>query len=269
FVLRSGSGFPRDVRRVRSELLADDDALVTMALETQNGDDEAERRNAALARELDVRTAHHVRADIRPSRLRDLGALRPHTTFIHGNGLDADELRVIADSGGSLSIAPVVEQALGLGHPMINEARAVSGLPVTLSIDVEVTSATDMFSQMRSVYLAACSTPDGPTPRDVLGYATLAGARALGLDGRTGSITPGKQADLLVLRADRPDVFPVSDPYSAVVLQMDRSHIDTVVVAGTVHKRDGRPTRDDTELLERARRVTRRLAAAGVLEPTA
>lgn len=140
YVSRWGSAFPEDVRRVRAELLPDDNALVTMALETQNGDDEAERHNAALARELDVRTAHHVRAAIRPSRLRDLGALLPGTTFVHGNGLDATELAVIADAGGSLSIAPVVEMVMGLGFPMITEVLAVPGLPITLSVDVEVTS---------------------------------------------------------------------------------------------------------------------------------
>ncbi|MDI5961225.1 amidohydrolase family protein [Streptantibioticus silvisoli] len=268
YVSRHGSGFPDDVRRVRAQLLPDDDALVTMALETQNGDDAAERRNAALARELDVLTAHHVRSSIRPSRLRELGALRPRTTFVHGNGLDADELAVIADSGGSLSIAPVVEQAMGLGNPMITQALAVPGLPVCLSVDVEVTSPTDMFSQMRSLYLAArsASTTSGPTVRDILRFATLDGARALGLDGRVGSITPGKEADLLLLRTDRADAFPVTDPYGAVVLQMDRSHVDTVLVAGTAHKLDGRPTRDDTALIDTARGTIRRLTRAGVLD---
>lgn len=268
WVNERGSAIPDDARRVRDQLLPDDAALVTMALETQNGDDAAERHNAALARDLGLRTAHHVRASILPSRLRDLDALLPGTTFVHGNGLDADELSIIADAGGSLSIAPVVEIALGLGHPMVNEALAVSGLPINLSVDVEVTSPTDMFSQMRAAYFQArmASTSDGPTVRDVLSWATLGGARALGLGDRTGSITPGKEADLLVLRADRVDVAPVTDPYSAVVLQMDRSHIDTVLVAGRVLKRGGRAVRDDAALVERARAITARLATVGVLQ---
>ena len=230
-----------------------------------------ERVLPALARELDLRTAHHVRASILPSRLRDLGALVPGTTFVHGNGLDATELRIIADSGGSLSIAPVIELAMGLGQPMVTEAVAAPGLPVTLSVDVEVTGPTDMFSQMRGAYLAArsSSTGAGPTVRDVLGWATLSGAQALGLGGRTGSITPGKQADLLVLRADGVEVSPVIDPYRTVVLQMDRAHVDTVLVAGAVHRRGGRPTRNDTALVARAREVARRQAStgAGVLDP--
>jgi epsilon-lactone hydrolase len=99
----------------------------------------------------------------------------------------------------------------------------------------------------------------------VLGYATLGGARALGLQDVTGSITPGKQADLVVLRADDATAGPMTDPYSAVVLQMDRSHIDTVLVAGVAHKRAGRAVRDDGELLERAGDTLRRLRSAGRL----
>jgi cytosine/adenosine deaminase-related metal-dependent hydrolase len=254
YLTENGSAIPRDARRVREELLNDDDALVTMALSTSPGDDDSERHNAALARELDVRTARHVRAEIRPSRLRDLGALVPGSTFIHGNGLDDCELRVIAEAGGSLSIAPVVELALGLGHPIVAEALAVPELPITLSVDVEVTSPTDMFSQMRAAYLAG-----RPAPRDVLHCATLSGARALGLGDRTGSVTPGKEADLLILRADRADVAPMTDPYNAVVLQMDRSHVDTVLVAGTAYKRAGKPVRDDHALRDQALDTLRRL----------
>jgi cytosine/adenosine deaminase-related metal-dependent hydrolase len=203
YVLRHGATFPADVRRVRHELLPDDDALVTMGLETQNGDDDAERHNAALAEDLDLLTAHHVRAEIRPSRLRDLGALRPGTTFVHGNSLDGDELELIADSGGSLSIAPFIEMAMGLGQPMIAEALRLPDLTVSPSTDVEVMSPTDMFTQMRTLYAAArsksTSLPLGV--RDILRFATMGGARALGLADRIGSITVGKQADLVLLRA--------------------------------------------------------------------
>ena len=257
-----GSAMPHDVRRVRTELLSDDDALVTMALSIPPGEDDAERHNAALARELGVRAARHTRIEIPPSRLADLDALVPGTTFVHGNGLDQGELQVIVDAGGSLSIAPVVELALGLGAPMVAEALAVPGLPITLSVDVEVTGPTDMFSQMRAAYLAVRPGAGRPTPREVLHWATLGGAQSLGLGERTGSVTPGKEADLLVLRADRADVAPVTDPYSTVVLQMDRAHIDTVLVAGAEHKRGGQPVRDDQALRAQALTTLGRLGPA-------
>jgi 5-methylthioadenosine/S-adenosylhomocysteine deaminase len=154
---------------------------------------------------------------------------------------------------------------------MIAEALAVPGLSVALSIDVEVTSPTDMFSQMRALHLTARSakTENGLTVRAVLRFATIGGAHALGLHERTGSITVGKQADLLVLRADGPDFAPVIDPYSTVVLQMDRSHIDTVVIGGTIHRRGGRPIGDDSALVADARAIVDRLTRTGLLGQTA
>src|SRR5207248_2277333 len=79
------------------------------------------------------------------------------------------------------------------------------------------------------------------TVRDVLALATREGAAALGFGNRTGTITPGKQADLVVLRADGIDVAPVLDPYSTVVLQMDRRHIEHVFRAGQAVVSDGTP----------------------------
>ena len=263
-MMSEGSRLPDDVRRVRSQLLSDDEELVTFALVTEAGDDDAEWHNHALARELDVRTARHVSADYPVTRLAKLGALLPGTTFIHGNGMDEPELRAIADSGGGLSIAPAIELMMGHGYPPLVPA-ADAGLRISLSVDVEVTASGDMFTQMRAAYQAArygqLSSGGVPsiTVRQILHYATLSGARTLGLDDRTGSLTPGKQADLVILRADRPDVAPVLDPYSTVVLQMDRSHVDTVLVAGRPMKRGGVALSDSTELLAEAREAAERL----------
>jgi cytosine/adenosine deaminase-related metal-dependent hydrolase len=73
----------------------------------------------------------------------------------------------------------------------------------------------------------------------VIRYATLDGARTAGLGGVTGSIEPGKQADIVVLRADRPNVFPINDPIGAVVWGMDTSNLDSVFVAGRALMRGG------------------------------
>ncbi|MFI0422846.1 amidohydrolase family protein [Spongiactinospora sp. 9N601] len=157
--------------------------------------------------------------------------------------------------------------ATGHGYPMMTARHLV---PISLSTDVEVTVSSDMFTQMRAAYQAGRWAGHGSagepelSVRDVLRMATLAGARALGLDDRTGSLTPGKQADLFLLhfllRADRPDVAPVYDPVSTVVLQMDRVHVDTVLVAGRTMLRHGRPLTDDTALLAEAAKASARLA---------
>ena len=273
-----GSSLPDDVRRIRTELLPHDNgALVTMALVTELGDDDAERHNARLARDLGVPTARHAvqfSDDPHVTRLRDLGVLLPATTFIHGVGLDTEELKVIADIGSSLSIAPAIEMMMGHGFPPFTRAIE-AGLQLSLSADVEVTTATDMFTQMRAAYQASRYSelsspgPGGPraTVQDILRYATIGGAQTLGLDNVTGSLSPGKQADVIILRADQPDVAPVYDAYSTVVLQMDRSHVDTVLVAGQPTKLGGKSLADNSAVIDGADALGRRLIASGLLTP--
>jgi 5-methylthioadenosine/S-adenosylhomocysteine deaminase len=97
---------------------------------------------------------------------------------------------------------------------------------------------------MRSVLglQRAMASAQGKTPvstREVLAYATVEGARANGLDGKVGTLTPGKQADVILLRTDRMNVTPLNDPATAVVAGMDTGNVDTVLIAGRVMKRHG------------------------------
>ncbi|GLW71405.1 TRZ/ATZ family hydrolase [Kitasatospora phosalacinea] len=264
-----GYGPAADARRIRTERLHRDDALVTMALNAELGGDRAVREEWALAAELGLSTVLHVRGGRPVSRLRGLGLLRPGTVYVHGTGLEPGELKLIADSGGALSIAPAIELTMGHGLPPF-AAAAAAGLRPALSADVEVATGSDLFGQMRAAFQIArysalhlADTPVDrlPTTRDVLAAATIDGARALGLDHRIGSLTPGKQADLLLLRADRPGVLPVHDPVGTVVCAMDRADVDTVLVAGRVVKRDGRLLHPGLPgLVEQAEELRRRLA---------
>jgi cytosine/adenosine deaminase-related metal-dependent hydrolase len=114
-----------------------------------------------------------------------------------------------------------------------------------------------MFNQMRSVLTlqrtqAAAQGKPGITTRDVLACATIDGARANGLDDKTGSLTPGKKADVVLLRTDRLNVTPLNDPVTAVVSGMDTGNVDTVIIAGRVMKRDGRLEHVDWGAVKRA-----------------
>ncbi|MFH8569434.1 amidohydrolase family protein [Streptomyces sp. NPDC017993] len=247
-VFAYGHGSAQDARRVRKDRLHSKDGLITMALNAESGGDEATSRSWALARELDLPTALHVRSGQPVTRLSRLGVLRPGTVFIHGTGMEAGELALIRDSGGALSIAPAIEMTMGHGLPPF-AAAAAAGLRPSLSVDVEVAAPSDMFTQMRAAFqvgrfaaLQGHAGPDAPllTAREVLEFATIGGAEALGMADLTGSLTPGKQADLLVLRTDRPGVAPLHDATAAVVSSMDRADVDTVLVAGRIVKRDGR-----------------------------
>ena len=69
------------------------------------------------------------------------------------------------------------------------------------------------------------------TTRDLLEFATIEGARANGMESKTGSLTPGKEADVIMLRTDKPNIFPINDPIGAVVWGMDTSNVDSVLSA--------------------------------------
>src|SRR4249919_2668488 len=140
---------------------------------------------------------------------------------------------------------------MGHGWPPIMKARSV-GLRPGLSIDVVTTVPGDMFTEMRcafgqerwksndSVWESEAPFPeDGLTARDMLTMATLDGAHVAGLEDRTGSLTPGKQADVVVIDGSAPGTAPIVDPVGAVVLSADTANVDTVIVGGTVQKRDG------------------------------
>jgi cytosine/adenosine deaminase-related metal-dependent hydrolase len=118
------------------------------------------------------------------------------------------------------------------------------GLRPSLSVDVETNVPGDMFNQMRSVLALqrANATAEGKAPltaSEVLACATIDGAKANGLEATIGTLTPGKQADVIVLRTDRINVTPLNDPSTAVVTGMDTGNVDTVLIAGRVMKRHG------------------------------
>jgi 5-methylthioadenosine/S-adenosylhomocysteine deaminase len=94
--------------------------------------------------------------------------------------------------------------------------------------------------------------PERISSYDVLSYATTEGARANGLVHKTGSLTPGKEADLIMLRIDKPNVFLVNDPVGAVVWSMDTNNVDTVFVAGRLMKRNGQLLHVDWSALKKA-----------------
>ncbi|MFI7501571.1 amidohydrolase family protein [Streptomyces sp. NPDC049687] len=179
------------------------------------------------------------------------GLLGPDVTLIHSTGLTPDAWRAIGDTGTTIALAPTSDAQIGLESaiPAVDEALAV-GVRPGLSIDVEVALASDMFTQMRALHAiqrmravnAVYGTEQEPSRigvHDVLDFATLQGARTNGLADVTGSITVGKQADLLVVRAEDINNMPLNDAVGTVVLGSDTRNIDTVFVAGQVRKWNG------------------------------
>jgi 5-methylthioadenosine/S-adenosylhomocysteine deaminase len=249
-----------DVARIRSSYFSSDSGLLTMALATRGPgfcQDEVVITEWETARRLGIPITVHVAMGRLAGRfgmiqrLSGLGMLGPDTTYIHCCYFSEAEWRLVAESGGTISIAPQVEVQMGHGWPPVMKAVEY-GLRPSLSIDVVTTVPGDMFTEMRSAFgterarvNAVCWEADTGIPenmltaRDMLTMATVNGAHVAGLEDRTGSLTPGKKADVVLLDGRALNLAPVIDPVSAVVLGADVSNVDTVIIDGVVHKRDG------------------------------
>jgi 5-methylthioadenosine/S-adenosylhomocysteine deaminase len=250
-----------DVRRIRETYFSSEDGLLTMGLATRGPgfcQDDVVRSEWALARELGIPITVHVAMGRLAGRfgmikqLSNLDLLGPDTTYVHCCHLSDEEWQLVKESGGRISIAPQVELQMGHGWPPTLKAIDHDLRP-SLSIDVVTTVPGDMFTQMRAAFAAdrartheAAYEPNEQVPKDcltaeqMLRAATIDGAYVAGLEDRTGSLTPGKHADVVILDATSLAVAPVIDPVAAVVLSADVSHVDTVFVGGVARKRDGK-----------------------------
>jgi cytosine/adenosine deaminase-related metal-dependent hydrolase len=258
-----------EVRRLRAGVFSSDDQLLGLALAARGpglSPDEVVEADWALARELDIIVSIHCGARwpgalLSPVRdLARLGLLGPDVNYSHLNETSADELALIADSGGSASISPLIELMMCHGLPATGRLLN-AGIRPTLSVDAVTNVPGDMFGQMRVAlaYERSRALPEDAstiyrpelTARDVLEFATIDGARALRLDSKVGSLRPGKQADIVLIRADDIGTMPLNDPIATVVTQADASNVDSVFVAGRAVKRGGKLLGVDVERIRR------------------
>ncbi len=249
----------RDVARLRNGVASDDSARVTLGMAVRGPEFspiETCVADWALARELGLPVTVHVGGGRRGAQgpvaeLQARGLLGPDTTYVHCNMLSDLELDMIAAVGGRASVSPEVEANMGHGPAATARLRS-RGIPTGLSADVCTNVGGDLFGAMRVAialqrgadHAAALARGDSLaevslTAREVLEMATIDGARACGLDDRIGTLEVGKQADVLVLRADAPNLAPMSDPVGAVVHAAGTHNVDSVFVAGRPVKRAG------------------------------
>jgi len=246
------------IREIAKQYFSSKDQLLTFAIAPPGPEFtpfEVAKAQWTLARELDVRITVHVGVGTagklgKLAEMGKAGLLKDDTTYIHCTTLSDDEIKMIVDTGGSVSLASPVEMMMGHGMPPIQRFLD-RGLRPSLSIDVETNVPNDMFTQMHSVnslqkalifekkLIGKGGLPPFLTSRDLIEFATVEGARANGLLNKTGTLTPGKEADLIMLRTDLPNILPVNDPIGAVVWGMDTSNVDSVFVAGKALKRNG------------------------------
>ncbi|GAA2674801.1 amidohydrolase family protein [Actinoplanes palleronii] len=187
------------------------------------------------------------------------GFMTPGTVYVHAATLSSDSYHRIAATGGSVSVSTESEQSAGQGYPPTWQLRK-HGIPVSLSMDTSVWWSGDLFSAMRTTlsadrsreHLEAHGKQETVTnhhlrAEHVVDWATRGGAKALGMDSEVGALTPGRLADVVLLRNDdSPVMFPILNAYGHVAFQAQRGDVHTVLVGGRVVKRDGKLV--DTDL---------------------
>ena len=217
-----------------------------------------ERGAFEAARELGLRVTTHAGVwgatnDESIRLMWEGGFMSPEVTYVHAATLSDDSYQRIAASGGSVSVSTESEQSAGQGYPPTWALRK-HGIPVSLSMDTSVWWSADLFAAMRATLSADRSREHleaharGETvvhnklrAAEVAHWATIGGATTLGMADRIGSVTPGKKADLVLLKNEHsPAMYPILHPYGTLVYQAGRGDVHTVVVDGQVVKYEHR-----------------------------
>jgi cytosine/adenosine deaminase-related metal-dependent hydrolase len=175
--------------------------------------------------------------------MHEHGFMTPQNVYVHAATLEEDSYNRIAATGGSVSVSTESEQSAGQGYPPTWRLR-MHDIPVSLSMDTSVWWSGDLFSAMRTTlgadrsreHLEAHARQETVTnhrlrAEQVVDWATRGGARALGMDSSVGALTPGRQADVVLIKNDAsPAMSPILNPYGHVVFQAQRGDVHTVLV---------------------------------------
>jgi cytosine/adenosine deaminase-related metal-dependent hydrolase len=260
-----GATYPGDARRIKKQFFSSSDQLMTMSM---GGEIYLQPAPAVyteawkIGRELGIPVVAHIVGSFGMQPEFDLIAtgqravrFGPDNLFIHMTGMSNVGWQAVKDAGAHVSLAVPIEMNMRHGTPPILKTLDI-GVEPSLSVDVEVTLTADMFTQMRSAmtlqrmfvnaaalgepYAAGFPSQELLTSRDVLRFATMQGAKDLHLDRKVGSLTPGKEADIIILDAEAINVAPLNVVPGAVVSLMERSNVETVIVAGKVRKWKGK-----------------------------
>jgi 5-methylthioadenosine/S-adenosylhomocysteine deaminase len=263
--------YPADARRLKKQYFSSDDQLMTMIM-----GGEIYRPNFGptweIGRELGIPIAAHIVGTLGMGpvfmKLVAEKKLGPDNLFIHMSAMPAEAWKATKDAGAGVSIASPIEMTMRHGMPPILTTLEY-GIQPSLSTDVECTMTADFFTQMRSIMTlqrmlvnekAIAKEKDLPpllSSRDVIRSATVQGAKDLKLDAKVGTLTPGKEADIILLDADAINVAPLNHVPGAVVTLMERSNVDSVIVAGKVRKWRGRLLDADIPKLRRELEASR------------
>ncbi len=262
----------KDAHRIYRDYLSSSTALVTMGMAlTETGliPWSSSVKEIQASRDMNVPMSIHnnnyfgvtVSQGVVP--MHKHGLLGPDQIHVHCNTSTPDEFKMLADAGCTIVSTPDTEIQMGMGHPVFNEAKE-HGIRSTVGCDIITLNGGDMVGQLRlGLQDARVRVNDTFNARkempltlktnsmDALAWGTINGAEALGLGSRTGSLEVGKQADIIVIKGDSPNLWPINEEPGTVIFHSHPADIDTVLIAGKAVKKDGRLVGIDYEAARR------------------
>lgn len=270
-----------EVERLRKTRFATDDGLLSLGLAILGphySTYDVAVADFKLARDQGLIASMHcaggeARTPDGWDRLRAEGLLGDNNNIVHGNNLTDAQLRFMLERGVTFSLTPETEMTQGHGFAITGRLRKLGARP-SLGVDLESGISGDMFTVARMALAtqrakdnddsrtALGKLPDTSTitTREALAWITVEGARMLKQSHRIGTLTPGKQADLVMIRADALNMWPVHDPITSVVTQASLANVENVMIAGAWKKWQGRLVYGDLarrmgELSDSGRRI--------------
>jgi 5-methylthioadenosine/S-adenosylhomocysteine deaminase len=208
-----------------------------------------------VARGLDMRILTEFIGDLAKlgPEFAESGVLGPHNIFNHCTRVPQETWKLFADAGVNVTVNPRSDALFGFDDESFAYQQAIDhGLTPALGIDLDTAFGSDLFGEMHALFGQQRSAmryrrfrgeQNVPAPisvEAVLKAATVNGARAAGLESQIGTLTPGKQADIIMMRTNGVAVFPVTNAIGTIVQAVERSDVDTVMVAGEIRKRAGK-----------------------------
>ena len=244
------------------------DGLLTLGMNSRNvGSDpnplrgnvplEIARKEWGAARALGLPITLHTSGPSPIMYLNDAGLLGPDVQLVHPLLTTAEERRILKERGVSYSTSPVGEARRPASAGLIQFAELLeAGVKVSLSTDNASSYSFDYFAGMRMLYALHQHRVGQRVPltaQRLVQLATLDGAVDLGIADRTGSLKPGKRADIILVRTGDINIAPAGDPYETLVSFAQPRNVDMVIADGRILLRAGRFTAlDHAEVLKEA-----------------
>lgn len=274
-----------EVERLLKDKFKDSNSLVSLGLAILGphySTYEVAVHDFELAREFSLIASMHCAGAAAKTpdgweRLAKDKLLGANNNIVHGNNLNDEQLKMMIDLGVTFSLTPETEMTQGHGFPITGRLRQLGSAP-SLGVDLEsgvsgemITVARMALATQRALDNAQSRQTQNKLPdtstiycKEALEWITIRGAQALKLDHKIGSLSVGKQADLVMIDATQLNMFPVHQAINSVMMQTSLSNIDSVMVAGEFKKRHGKLLYSQLEegkqaLLESGTRLLREL----------